>query len=214
LPWIVCPAAGIATFSEKYSKNKMDIKQLCDRYALTSRQALYDRLKALGITLSRQGRSSYATPEQIELLDQIHQHLAEGGSLKTFTPIAETTVTFEPVSSGLDKSLDIVKSRLDNSPDTVRSELDSSLDIMDSGLDINPQTLALLNLMQSFNRRSPLDKHRELEEAAAHNWILTTSEIEELLGVKPKGETFTRGCWIFRRSGKIGNQSAWIVEKI
>ncbi|AIE76299.1 hypothetical protein [Synechocystis sp. PCC 6714] len=188
----------------------MDIKQLCDRYALTSRQALYDRLKALGITLSRQGRSSYATPEQVELLDQIHQHLAEGGSLKTFTPIAETTVSFEPVNPALDKSLDIVKSRLDNSPDTVRSELD----IMDSGLDINPQTIALLNLMQSFNRRSPLDKHRELEEAAAHNWILTTSEIEELLGVKPKGETFTRGCWIFRRSGKIGNQSAWIVEKI
>jgi hypothetical protein len=39
-------------------------------------------------------------------------------------------------------------------------------------------------------------------------------EIEELLGVKPKDETFTRGCWIFRRSGKIGNQSAWTVEKI
>jgi hypothetical protein len=202
LPLIVCPTAGIAN-PPKNNKNKMDIKQLCDRYSLTSRQALYDRLKALGITLSRQGRSSYATPEQIELLDQIHQHLAEGGSLKTFTPIAETTVTFEPVNPGLD-----------NSPDSVRSELDKSLDIMDLGLDINPQTLALLNLMQSFNRRSPLDKHRELEEAAAQNWILTTSEIEELLGVKPKGETFTRGCWVFQRSGKIGNQSAWIVEKI
>jgi hypothetical protein len=188
---IVCPAVGIAN-PPKNSKNKMDIKQLCDRYSLTSRQALYDRLKALGITLNRHGRSSHATPEQIELLDQVHQHLAEGGSLKTFTPMAETTVTFELVNPGLD----------------------SSLDIVDSGLDINPQTLALLNLMQSFNRRSPLDKHRELEEAATHNWILTTSEIEELLGVKPKGETFTRVCWVFQRSGKIGNQSAWIVEKI
>ncbi|WP_242017977.1 hypothetical protein [Synechocystis sp. FACHB-383] len=187
----------------------MDIKQLCDRYSLTSRQALYDRLKALGITLSRQGRSSYATPEQIDLLDQIHEHLAEGGSLKTFTPITKTTPV-ETVNSQLDNSLDIVNSELDNSLDIVKSGLDNSLDT----LDINPQTLTLLSLMQSFNRRSPLDKHRELEEAASHNWILSTTEIEELLGVKPKGETFTRGCWIFRRSGKIGNQSAWIVEKI
>jgi hypothetical protein len=112
--------------------------------------------------------------------------------------IAKTT-SVETVNSPLDNSLDIVQFGLDNSPHT---------------LDINPQRLALLSLMQFFNRRSPLDKHRELEEAAAHNWILTTSEIEELLGVKPKGETFTRGFWVFRRSGKIGNQSAWLVEKI
>lgn len=184
----------------------MDIKQLCERYQLVSRQGLYDRLKALNISLDRQGNKSFATPEQIELLDQLQQHLTEGGSLKTFTPIVETTVTVD-VSPKLDSSLDIVRSGLD-------STLDSSLDTVSSELDINPQTLALFNLLQSNNRRSPLDKHRELQEATVNEWILSSSEIEELLGVKPKGETFTRGCWVFTKAGKIGGQNGWKVSKI
>lgn len=184
----------------------MDIKQLCERYQLVSRQGLYDRLKALNITLERQGNKSYATPEKIELLDQLHKHLTEGGSLKTFTPIVETTVTVD-VSPKLDSSLDIVRSGLD-------STLDSSLDTVSSELDINPQTLALFNLLQSNNRRSPLDKHRELQEATVNEWILSSSDIEELLGVKPRGETFTRGCWVFTKAGKIGGQNGWKVGKI
>lgn len=64
---------------------------------------------------------------------------------------------------------------------------------------------------------NPLWNHSALERARIGKWLLTTSEIKELIGVKPrtkKGETiFTRGNWIFTKQGKIGNQSAWQVTK-
>ncbi len=56
-----------------------------------------------------------------------------------------------------------------------------------------------------------------LEQAAAANWILTTDEIERLIGIKPQchhGETsYHRGSWIFIKAGKIGTQTGWRVEK-
>ena len=64
------------------------------------------------------------------------------------------------------------------------------------------------------SQRDPLRKHQQLKEAAAEGWILTTSEIEEIIGVKPHGESYSRGNWQFNRSGKIGRESAWVVERI
>lgn len=56
-----------------------------------------------------------------------------------------------------------------------------------------------------------------LEQAQAGSWILTTSEVEQLIGVKPtypKNKNFyQRGCWIFVKVGKIGSQTAWRVKK-
>ena len=54
--------------------------------------------------------------------------------------------------------------------------------------------------------------------APAHNWELTTSEVQQLIGVKPyckKGEnTYKRGSFIFIKSGRIGNQTSWRVNKV
>ena len=56
-----------------------------------------------------------------------------------------------------------------------------------------------------------------LERALSSNWLLTTSEVKQLIGVKPwtkKGEsTYKLRNWIFMKSGKIGNQTAWRVMK-
>lgn len=56
-----------------------------------------------------------------------------------------------------------------------------------------------------------------LERAANSKWILSTSEVKQLIGVTPttkKGDrTFRRGCFIFVKSGKIGNQIGWRVMK-
>ena len=71
----------------------MKVKQLLERYNLKTRQSLYDRLKALGITPAKNDLGhNYATPEQIELLDELNEHLQKPGStLANFTPVTNAS---------------------------------------------------------------------------------------------------------------------------
>ncbi len=56
-----------------------------------------------------------------------------------------------------------------------------------------------------------------LEKAEAANWLLTTDEVEHLIGIKPQchhDETsYQRGSWVFIKAGKIGAQTGWRVKK-
>ena len=56
-----------------------------------------------------------------------------------------------------------------------------------------------------------------LEKAEAANWILTTDEVEHLIGIKPHCHhdetTYHRGSWVFIKAGKIGSQLGWRVKK-
>ncbi|MEN9567487.1 MAG: hypothetical protein RLZZ69_2683 [Cyanobacteriota bacterium] len=58
----------------------------------------------------------------------------------------------------------------------------------------------------------------KLEIARASGWELTTSQVKELIGVKPSckqgKKTFKRGSFIFVKTGKIGNQTSWKVQKV
>ena len=63
----------------------------------------------------------------------------------------------------------------------------------------------------------PLWYMNVLERAQASHWILTTEEIEQLIGVKPRCEagknSYQRGCWVFEKVGNIGSQIGWRVTK-
>jgi hypothetical protein len=56
-----------------------------------------------------------------------------------------------------------------------------------------------------------------LERAQGSGWIMSTEEVEQLIGVKPKCEpgkdSFHRGCWVFVKAGKMGSQTGWRVMK-
>lgn len=73
---------------------------------------------------------------------------------------------------------------------------------------------AIVSLQQTAN---PLWYMEVLEKAAAAQWILTTDEVEQLIGVKPHchhDETdYHRGSWLFVKAGKIGAQTGWRVRK-
>ena len=64
---------------------------------------------------------------------------------------------------------------------------------------------------------NPLWYMEVLEKAVTNNWILSTDEVEKLIGVKPHchhDETsFARGTWIFTKAEKIGAQLGWKVGK-
>ncbi len=59
----------------------MLVKELAERYGLKSTKAIYDRLSALDITLPKKNRKSYATNEIVEKLDELQEHLDNGGTL-------------------------------------------------------------------------------------------------------------------------------------
>lgn len=61
---------------------------------------------------------------------------------------------------------------------------------------------------------SPLVVYRELEEVADKKWILPTSTVKQLTGVTPTGKGVTRGSFNFVKSGKIGREAAWRVERV
>jgi hypothetical protein len=64
---------------------------------------------------------------------------------------------------------------------------------------------------------NPLWYMAVLEQAEAGNWLLTSTEVHQLIGVKPsctrESESFQRGCWRFVKAGKLGTQMSWRVSK-
>ena len=74
------------------------------------------------------------------------------------------------------------------------------------------------HMAQQATQRDPLWYMETLERAQEGGWLMATEEVEQLIGVKPsssgKEEHFDRGCWRFVKTGKIGAQTAWRVEKL
>ncbi|MEM9449807.1 MAG: hypothetical protein AAGA75_14865 [Cyanobacteria bacterium P01_E01_bin.6] len=73
------------------------------------------------------------------------------------------------------------------------------------------------NSLTATQQANPLWYMDVLERACECEWVLTTEEIEQLIGVKPKchaDETlYQRGSWTFQKAGKLGTQTAWRVKK-
>ena len=185
---------------------KLGVSELCDRYEIKSRKSLYSRLDGLGITLDRDGNKSFATQEQIKLLDAQNEHIKNGGILKNFVPTAHAEVT--------------VHDTVDN-PDTA-----STLGTTQHTPQLSTQSVLLGDIIQNLSNAiaqkmqpvDPLWYLGRLEVARASGWELTTSQVKELIGVKPSckqgKKTFRRGSFIFVKAGKIGNQTSWKVQKV
>jgi len=167
----------------------MKIKELLERYNLKSRQSIYSWCEAAGIKLSSDEHGiKYASESAIAMLDQLQEHIKNGGNLKNF----QKSIT--PTVIGTDTSLDTVQ---DTHVNTV----------------FNNSVLGELARL-IINENNPLRHHQLLKEASQEGWILSSSEVEKLIGTKPKGEKFVRGCWCFNRCGKVGSQAGWIVERV
>lgn len=107
--------------------------------------------------------------------------------------VEEVPATFPPVTSN-NKQLDEVLVEISQSLNKLETILNSRLQA--------PNPLWYMDV---------------LERAQSSNWLLTSEEIEQLIGVKPRCEagkdSFQRGCWIFTKAGKMGLQTAWRVSK-
>jgi hypothetical protein len=67
------------------------------------------------------------------------------------------------------------------------------------------------------NPANPLWYMSILEQADAQGWIVSSEEVEQLIGTKPHcapdRHYFVRGCWKFEKAGKVGMHSSWRVTK-
>ncbi len=187
----------------------MKVTELLNRYKLKTRQAFYDRVKSLGIVLPKDARGhSYATPEQIKLLDQLHDYLrTPGTTLSGFVPVSEIGVV-QVVDTPLDTS--------NGASITPSSEKNLEYPDKVNSLELLEQLVGAI--AANIQVQSPLWHQEELEKAAVGGWLLSTAEVKQLIGVKPYSKKdsniYERGSWQFIKVGKIGGATAWKVQKI
>jgi hypothetical protein len=164
--------------------NLIDINTLLHRYGLKSRQSIYDRLKDLKIKPARRGK---ITQEDLLLLDELDKHINSGGTIDNFV-----------------RSPDVLPvDKMDKWEEPVETSTVSQL-------------LALIEkiVLYQIPKPSPLIQFEELEKAAANRWILSTSTVREITGIVPRDNNFSRGSFVFIRSGTVGREAGWIVQKM
>ena len=72
------------------------VAALPDRFS-TSKQTVYTRMEALGISPFKQGKRAFVRLDQLRQLDALHEHLAAGGHLQDFATTAIETRQLEKV---------------------------------------------------------------------------------------------------------------------
>jgi hypothetical protein len=179
--------------------DRLAVASLGDRYGI-SRSVLYSRINALKIEPEKLGNRAFVSGGQLALLDGLHDHLKDGGSTAEFLEI-----------KGLD----------DEKPSGKPSGEQSAGQIT-----FSPDAGQLLNLLaeQQHTEQSAeqsnlhwTERLRCLEEAYEKGWLLSTSQLAELLGISSHTLTSFHECdrygFHLSRAGMNGAEIAWKVGK-
>jgi hypothetical protein len=158
-----------------------------------------------------------ATDEQIKQIEQLKELLSQlKGNLATPEVSQLQAPMTEPPSQ---PKMDLAEAAPVSEPTTAPSTPKLDILCINERLATIAESLAKLTdiLASRLQVPNPLWHMEVLERACTANWIMTTEEIERLIGVKPQchaGEnSFQRGCWSFIKVGKMGSQTAWRVTK-
>jgi len=159
------------------------ISKLQARYSLSSKQSVYDRMKALQIVPVSRGEISSQALDELDKLDKFMKK-NPGAKIWEFPRDVEYESTGQ-----LDKST----GQLENFSETL-------------------QLIETIARHFAANQ-DPLAKYKALEYAANHNILLPTSKVKELTGAKPRKSHFQRGTFIFNKTkNKIGQETAWKIN--
>ena len=159
------------------------ISELQARYNLSSKQSVYDRMKALQIIPVSRGEIS---SQALDKLDKLNEFMKKNPGAKIWE--FPRNVEYES-SEQLDKST----GQLDNFNETL-------------------QLVEAIARHFTANQ-DPLAKYKALEYAANHIMLLPSSKIKELTGAKPSKSQFQRGTFVFTKTDiKIGRETAWRIQ--
>ena len=171
-------------------------KVLVDRYDV-SKQTLYTRLSAIGVTGVKRGKQVFFNQSEIYQLDAAHYFLSKGYGLKDHK---DASVSFDDETSD------------SGSPQTASS---SPKDVTE--LVIAPQQERVVMALTASNRealqsttppppRDPLLAYRQLQEAFEQKYQLTSQSLREILGVAQStvnswSSTVSRNGYILKKVG-------------
>ncbi|WP_421654405.1 hypothetical protein [Leptothermofonsia sp. ETS-13] len=177
--------------------DRIQVSQLPERYNL-ARSAVYTRLEALGLKPEKVGNRAYINAEQLKLLDELHEFIQTGRSTAEFLEM-KGIQKVEEEPSGMSSGLSSVQ------PDMVKLIAV-----------IAREFAARLQPVPTENR---LAYYEILEKAYRNGWLLSTSELAELLDLLPSeireyGDSFSEAGFVFTRAGyRVGGEVAWKVSK-
>jgi len=172
------------------------VAELKNRYHI-SKQAEITRRQHLGIKPIKIDGKSYVTEDELALLDQLDHHLKNSGKMSDFKATEGSLPT-----------------RLDQQDSTRLDSVDQP-DYQEATLapETDWESLLLTVVEKLQPPQSPIANWEDLQKASDNGWLVTTKQVQALVGTKPKGERWQRGSFLFIRQGKIGRQAAWRVEK-
>lgn len=176
--------------------DRIPVSQLPSRYGI-ARSALYTRLKDLQIEPVKSGRKAYVDSQQLQLLDELHEHISKGGFTSDFLKQQQQQTSNTENSSAL----------VQDSP------------VQMTGLQPSALVAMVSSIVQRLLPHNPLDYLQALESAYEKGWLLSTSELADLLKLSPKtiasyGLSFEDAGFVFTRCGKRKRgEIAWLVEK-
>jgi hypothetical protein len=176
--------------------DRLAVASLSDRYGI-SRSVLYHRINSLQIQPEKLGKRSFVSAEQLALLDGLHDHIKHGGASAEFLEA---------------KGLSAIQFGKQSD-----EQLGGQMTLAGAG-----QLLSLLadQSVEQSDKQSTIhwtERLRFLEEACQNKWLLSTSQLAELLGISSHTLTSFQNCdrygFSFTRSGLNGVEIAWRITK-
>ena len=187
----------------------LSIKDFEQRYRIT-RSNIYNRLNGLkdkGYPMEprKQGTRAIYNVDQGALMDRLHEHLEAGNDINSF-----------PDSDGRVQMSQPVEHPIEHPVGRIAVQQDS--------IERSPATLGVAALVDAIAGKlvealptpqpDPLAALRLIQEACEQGWLLSSSQLAPLLGVKPpSGASFERYGFTFTRTGRNGAESAWRISK-
>lgn len=188
------------------------IKDFESRYGV-ARSNIYNRLKGLkdkGYLLEpeKQGGKSIFNADQVAVMDALDAHLKADNDIASF-PAAEGQTDLSYVLQDnrqpSHETQDIRSSELTPAAFGIASMLDAIAGKVVDIITVRTVEAAPLD---------PLANLRTLDEAAQRGWLLSTSQLAPLLGLKTlTGQTIDRYGFTCTRQGRNGMESAWKITK-
>jgi len=149
-----------------------------------SRAAFYKRLAQAGVKPPRVGQNSFLEREHLQALQALEDHIQAGGKPDAFPGRLQTS-----------SEMALVSTPGRGIPEAVGGPEEDQAGLV-------AEDVSRLEGLLSF-----------LTKAGRNNWEIPTSQVQLLVGAKPRGTTFSRYGFTFRPAGKHGQEISWRVER-
>ena len=173
--------------------DKMRTKLVAERYSIEY-NSLHNRMTKLGIKPSKEGRESFLSGTDIELLDRLHSHLSISGN--TFSNFVIEEGEIIPLET---KSLELTKSTNKN-----------------TSITSNEALIEVLNLFAE-RQYDILTPQKKLLEATEHSFLLTTEQVSRIVGLShstiSSWKTGTRKLGFLFHKEHEGSSVVWKVSR-